>query len=560
MIDSKGEIVTDFYDSVGTSSVSYSYSNAQTSMAFRNESDVSITVTINGNATVVTRFSTTTLTAEFSSFSVQSASGNAAFYVRTIRGVPTNNISATTLNVVSGSATTPSISPIADSNTGIFFPASETVAISTNGTEAIRINSSSQLITTAGSAATPAISPTGDTNTGIAFPSADTIVFSTAGSERMRVKLNGYVGIGDTDPSYKLDVASYAATPLRTLRSGEYGEVIKIGRTGVAGTAGVSYPADNVMSLTTNDVERMRIGSNGIVGIGTSNPSGYKLQVNESVTTADAGNILGLTTTSGGVFQVGVTDRSAADPTWSVTTGTGEPLQFIQGSNNRLYISSGGNVGIGTTSPVVYAGYTNVAINGTTGGNLDLMANGVVVGGISGDSVLYLTANAGYPLVFGSAGASRGRFDTNGYLLVGYTTSNGAYKLQVNSQIFATSATVATSDARYKENVTPLNDALSTVMALNPVQFEWKEHPIHEFDRSQPTVGFLAQEVQQVLADKPYLNSIVKKNECEFEKDGEVVKEEFLGIAEGNMIAILTKAIQELKAEVDSLKAQLASN
>lgn len=150
------------------------------------------------------------------------------------------------------------------------------------------------------------------------------------------------------------------------------------------------------------------------------------------------------------------------------------------------------------------------------------------------------------------------------YLLVGYTASNGAYRLQVNSQIFATSATIATSDGRYKENVTPISGALDAVMSLNPVQFSWKDHPIHNFDRAQPTIGFIAQEVQGALADKPYLNSIVKTNVCTIEEevrdeDGNVtspaVTEDFLGIADGHMIPLLTKALQELKAEFDAYKA-----
>jgi hypothetical protein len=172
--------------------------------------------------------------------------------------------------------------------------------------------------------------------------------------------------------------------------------------------------------------------------------------------------------------------------------------------------------------------------------------------------------NGNAPLLFGTVNTERMRIDLNGYLLIGYTTSNGAYRLQVNSQIYATSPTVATSDGNYKQDITPLDGALDLVAALNPVQFSWKEHPVHNFDRAQPTVGFIAQEVQQALADTPYLNSIVKANTCTIEPEqlddeGNVTKpavtEEFLGIAEGNMIALLTKAIQELKAEFDAYKS-----
>ena len=177
------------------------------------------------------------------------------------------------------------------------------------------------------------------------------------------------------------------------------------------------------------------------------------------------------------------------------------------------------------------------------------------------------------------------------YNLIGYNTSvSSSYRLQVNSQIYATSSTVATSDGRYKKDVVGITGALDIVKALKPVQFNWIPHHTHNFDTKNTTVGFIAQDVQQVLADKPYLNSIIKKNEFVIEAEeydtvviepakdevydetGKLVSpgtppvtekvitkpavtEEFLGIAEGNLIAILTAAIQELKSEFDAYKA-----
>jgi hypothetical protein len=56
------------------------------------------------------------------------------------------------------------------------------------------------LTVTAGSEAAPSIVPSGDANNGIWFPAADTIAVSTAGTERMRITSAGYVGIGTTNP------------------------------------------------------------------------------------------------------------------------------------------------------------------------------------------------------------------------------------------------------------------------------------------------------------------------------------------------------------------------
>ena len=165
------------------------------------------------------------------------------------------------------------------------------------------------------------------------------------------------------------------------------------------------------------------------------------------------------------------------------------------------------------------------------------------------------------------------RINNAGELLVGYTADNGAYKLQVNSQIFATSATVATSDGRYKENVATLGGCLDLVKALRPVSFTWKPQQDiicdekliregHNFpDGTQ--VGFIAQEVQEVLADKPWLGSVIKENTRPAINDdagNELAPEEqFLGIAEGNLIAVLTNALQEAIAKIEALEAKVAS-
>jgi len=58
----------------------------------------------------------------------------------------TGNINSTGINTVgSGSTSAPSISPTGDSNTGIFFPSADTVAVSYGGTEALRVDNSGRV-------------------------------------------------------------------------------------------------------------------------------------------------------------------------------------------------------------------------------------------------------------------------------------------------------------------------------------------------------------------------------------------------------------------------------
>ena len=58
----------------------------------------------------------------------------------------------------------------------------------------------------AGTTAAPSISPTGDSNTGIFFPSADTIAIAEGGVEALRINSSGNLGIGTTNPTTTLQV------------------------------------------------------------------------------------------------------------------------------------------------------------------------------------------------------------------------------------------------------------------------------------------------------------------------------------------------------------------
>jgi len=82
----------------------------------------------------------------------------------------------------------------------------------------------------AGSADNPSLDAAGDPNTGLFFPAADTLAASTAGIERLRVDANGYVGLGTSTPTGVLDVNANtmrvrtARTPATSGAAGNTGE------------------------------------------------------------------------------------------------------------------------------------------------------------------------------------------------------------------------------------------------------------------------------------------------------------------------------------------------
>jgi hypothetical protein len=111
----------------------------------------------------------------------------------------------------------------------------------------------------------------------------------------------------------------------------------------------------------------------------------------------------------------------------------------------------------------------------------------------------------------------------------------------------------AISDSRLKTNVRELGSALEKIDALHPVHFEF----INSGENANPSgtrTGFIAQEFEQVLPGHTFeMEPMVDADKALL---GEGVKAK--GI-DADLVPYLVKAIQELKAEVDSLKSQLAA-
>jgi hypothetical protein len=122
-----------------------------------------------------------------------------------------------------------------------------------------------------GTAATPAIRGT-DANTGIFFPAADTIAFSEGGAEVARFDSSGNLGIGTNAPNQKLVVANSAATYIQASNTSGTPSNIFVGAAGADnviisrdGTTG-----DKPLSFYIGTAERARIDSSGNLLVGTT--------------------------------------------------------------------------------------------------------------------------------------------------------------------------------------------------------------------------------------------------------------------------------------------------
>jgi hypothetical protein len=119
-----------------------------------------------------------------------------------------------------------------------------------------------------GSAGTPAIRGT-DTNTGIFFPAADTIAFSEGGVEAMRIDSSGQVGIGTSSPFGKLDVVGTAYVSSASSNP----QQIAFFANGTASYVSSTYQGSGSykpLAFEVGGSERMRIDSSGNVAIGTT--------------------------------------------------------------------------------------------------------------------------------------------------------------------------------------------------------------------------------------------------------------------------------------------------
>jgi len=229
----------------------------------------------------------------------------------------------------------------------------------------------------AGTVSLPAITTSGDTNTGIFFPAADTIAFTEGGTEAMRIDSSGNVGIGTaTTGNSKLTVVASASgtggirveTQFGAGYFGNYNNYPAIMYDSSGLKPVIVYDVNNNANiLYTNNTEKMRIDSSGNVGIGTSSPS-EKLEINNgNLAVGNAGSNFTMKVSRTGANASSVVVgafTNEPDIQWTYT-GSGA-LRFTDStaSAERMRITSGGFLFVNTTS-LVGDGYVSVSFNGS---------------------------------------------------------------------------------------------------------------------------------------------------------------------------------------------------
>ena len=307
----------------------------------------------------------------------------------------------------------------------------------------------------AGTVSAPSITTTGDTNTGIYFPAADTIAFTEGGVESMRITSAGNVGIGTTSlTGYNLRIRKNATgatsafgiavdPQIQSDVTGAYYGVISAPSTQAAsftlssirnfeaqqGTFGASSVVTNQYGFLANAGLTGATNNFGFYSNIASGTGRWNFYANGTAQNYFAGQTLIGSTTA-------VTDSSTASRNFQVTGTTGAAGQYIGRYSNdvnpsALVLGKSRGTSVGTNT-VVASGDTlgRISFDGADGTNLIVAATiQAEVDGTPGTNdmpgrlVFSTTAD-------GAAGTTeRMRIDSSGRVLIGTTNFGGGLTL-----------------------------------------------------------------------------------------------------------------------------------
>jgi hypothetical protein len=420
---------------------------------------------------------------------------------------------------------------------------------------------------------------------------------------------SGFVGFGgNTSPLAAIDVTgagrfsstiSAAGATLTGALSGTSATFASgIFNNGANSTDGIKVISTTSSSLFTGGIEFMRttvsggskiqplrdaaIGGVGLNFLVTTNNTA---EVNATYTSAlqilnsgaatfsstlQAGAITSSVATGNGSFYIN--NASLSNKNWTLipnTSGAETDLLFFYtgaSAGTRMTLTNGGNVGIGTTAPDA-----QLVINGASNSRFNMRAGDTRYGTLYADNGVFAVASiTSIPLVLGTNDTERMRITSGGNVLVGLTSDNGIkfqvsgdtyatgyvyFKNQASSNNFAwygstnillynsavgniasinasTGVYVATSDFNKKKDLEESKIGLNEVMQLKPTLYRMKT----DETKGEKELGFIAQDVKGIIPSA-------------YQESGD-----FIGLNFNPIVAALTKAVQELKAELDTLK------
>ena len=475
-----------------------------------------------------------------------------------------------------GAAATPSITFTGDTNTGVYSPGADQVAVATNGTQRLTVDTAATTSTLPvvhplGAVGTPSLTFTGDLNTGIWSPAADTIAFSEGGVEAMRIDSSGRVGIGTSSPGAALDItnsleplsvkATTASRNYITHKHNSSGDIAYLGAGGAALSAGTATDyairanQGALLFATNGDNERARIDSSGRLLVGTTTStstantgSNQNIQVQGTSNYANISVIANVVSGSGGYLTL-AKSRSTAPGGFTVVN-SGDELGAIsfEGADGSAFKTGA---------------YISAAVDGTPGANdmpgrlvFSTTADGASLPTermrIAQDGRINMFAASGSSLEVANSNAA----GTTNYIMIGRHSSitiNGgttAYVVYTNGNVQNTNGSYTTlSDAKLKENIVDASSQWDDLKSIQIRNWNFKSETGHETHRQ---IGPIAQELEQVC---PGLVFETLDRDEDGNETGEVTK----GVNQSVLYMKAVKALQEAMERIEQLEAKVAA-
>ena len=327
---------------------------------------------------------------------------------------------------------------------------------------------------------------------------------------------SGNVGIGTTNPIGDLSVSNGGASGIE-LQPEITTNTNRITNYNRSSSTYNNFRLDAAQhEFLISGTEKMRLSSSGRLGVGVDSPSAA-IHVENSNThsstyylNTDAALLVHNAESGNGGLSVIKLEGTAA-----FVYGSGSStLRFADRQNERMRIGTSGHLMVGTTA-------FNPGDNNTTTG-VSIAPTGKYFFSCANDGGHINRNNAGYIL--------HARNNKN---LVGGITVNS------NSTAYNTS-----SDYRLKENVVDLDGAIDRVKQFAPKRFNFISEP------NQTVDGFLAHEAQAVVPEAVF------GTYNEVDDDGNAVMQ---GIDQSKLVPLLTAALQEAIAKIETLETKVAA-
>jgi len=347
---------------------------------------------------------------------------------------------------------------------------------------------------------------------------------------------DGNVGVGRTDPNARLDIKGAGGGTGLTFETSDASNnqtfyIQDGGRAGlkywpftIAMDSGTSHATDARFQVATTSGDFVVL-NDGKTGIGETSPDA-KLHIvtsDQNIAKFESSNSDGpYTAYYQGSTPLGFIGNAQglanAGSTNMCVRGQSE-LVFAISSSEKMRIDSSGQVGIGTTLPDAKLSIAAAGANG-----LQLEPD---TGSTNNSARLFWKASSGAWAIMNNSQ----NFSIRSGAVVGSTS--GTEKIRLTG--YSATSWTSGSDETMKENIIPVGNVLDKIQNYRCVEYNFIDD-----ETADKKIGFIAQDWQE-----------------DFPQIIEQMENEKIGMKYTETIPILLKAIQELKAEIETLKTQI---